>query len=95
MNQNVDGEKARLETRLYLEDYVRDTHACCDFEVKMAELLAESAVGTYEESTAAARLAIESCGASDVLMSFESIQDKAQQRAVIDVVNDNIGKYHS
>ncbi|AUI88422.1 alkane 1-monooxygenase [Vibrio azureus] len=95
VNQNVDGEKARLETRLYLEDYVRDTHACCDFEVKMAELLAECAVGTYEESTAAARLAIECCGASDVLMSFESIEDKAQQRAVIDVVNDNIGKYHS
>ncbi|MED5505078.1 MAG: alkane 1-monooxygenase, partial [Pseudomonadota bacterium] len=66
-----------------------------DFEQKMAELLSENAIGTYEESTQAARVAIESCGAADLLMSFESMEDKAQQRAVIDVVNANLVKYHS
>ncbi|CAH6794090.1 Alkanal monooxygenase beta chain [Vibrio chagasii] len=95
INQNIDGDQARAETHEYLAEYVRESYPNSDFSTKMSELLSENAIGTYEESTQSARIAIECCGASDVLMSFESIADTTQQRAVIDVVNANIVKYHS
>lgn len=94
VNQNDDGDIARAEARQYLSQYLTERYSSDEIEIVLERIIKESAIGTYEESTHAARVAIEMCGASDLLLSVESIKEPAHRLHVLEVINSNIAKYH-
>ncbi|NHB91001.1 alkanal monooxygenase [Photorhabdus cinerea] len=94
VNYNEDSEKAKEETRAFISDYIFEMHPNENFEKKFEEIITENAVGDYMECTTAAKLAMEKCGAKGILLSFESMNDFTRQINAIDIVNDNIKKYH-
>lgn len=93
-HQNNDGDIARAEVGQYLSQYLTERYPSNEVEVVLERIIKESAIGTYEESTHAARVAIEMCGASDLLLSVESIKEPVHRLHVLDVINSNIAKYH-
>ncbi|EPE37469.1 lkanal monooxygenase beta chain luxB [Candidatus Photodesmus katoptron] len=94
VNENIDSNLAKEEAREYLSDFVKEMHSDENYEAKLDELIDENAIGNFEECMISGKLALEKSGASHCLMSFESIQDIVRQKSVIDLVNENIGKYH-
>ncbi|MQL47436.1 LLM class flavin-dependent oxidoreductase [Photorhabdus khanii] len=94
VNVNEDSQKAKEETRAFIRDYVLEMHPDENLEKKLEEIITENAVGDYMECIAAAKLAIEQCGAKTILLSFEPMNDLMSQKNAIDIVNDNIKKYH-
>ncbi|WP_118987266.1 luciferase subunit beta [Photorhabdus sp. CRCIA-P01] len=94
VNYNEDSKKAKQETRAFISDYVLEMHPNENFENKLEQIISENAVGDYTECITAAKRAIEKCDAKSVLLSFEPMNDLMHQKNVINIVNDNIKKYH-
>nr|AFJ93057.1 luciferase beta subunit [Candidatus Photodesmus blepharus] len=94
VNENSDSTVAKQESREYFSAFVKEMYPSVEHEEKLEELIAENAIGNCDECLEASKLALEKSGASQLLMSFESIKNLAHQKSVINLINENIGKYH-
>ncbi|PSW53516.1 luciferase subunit beta [Photobacterium leiognathi] len=92
VNINPDRDIAKQEMRDYIRGYIAEAYPNTDQEEKIEELIKQHAVGTEDEYYESSKYALEKTGSKNVLLSFESMKNKAAVIDLINMVNEKIKK---
>lgn len=90
VNLNSNGDIAREETMLYLNNYIIETYPDIDHISKINQIISENAIGTNADYYAPIKLAVEKTGVKNILLSLESMRSPHDIVGVINMVNNKI-----